>query len=84
MDEFKKLMETTMKELEAPVGICFSKEPGLFGECSVILKGSCSAMFAGLCQLVPEVIKKMPKDRQKDVLEMLYIETLHELESSKE
>lgn len=49
------------------------------GKISITLKGPESAMFAGLCQLVPEAIKKTPKEMQKDILEMVYTEALHEL-----
>ena len=71
--------ESVKKDAEAPAVICFCKEPGFMGKISITLKGPESVMFAGLCQLVPEAIKKAPKEMQKDILEMLYTETLHEL-----
>ena len=78
MDEFLNLLKDAenmaKKDAEAPVVLCSCKEPGLNGKRSITVKGPDSAIFASLCELVYEAIKKNPDKTMR----MITLELLHD------
>lgn len=80
----KSVEETVKNDAEAPVIIRYCKEFGLNGKKTITVEGPDSAIFASLCELVPEAIKKNPnRNMQRITLELLYDEAMSSLGFSK-
>ncbi len=76
-------MSDQMKEdAKEPVTLNFSKESGLRGEVTTTIVGPASGVYAGICTLLPDVLKAMvPNDceRQKKILDFIYGSVCSEL-----